>query len=389
VIRYTLTRYVVLPSEHAEVGVTLWIGATHAQPAWEHATRLAIKSPVKRCGKSRLLDLIEALAHDALMTVNISPAALVRSIGEDPPTLLLDEADTVFGTKRQADNNEDLRGLLNAGHQRGRPYVRWDMAARQLEECKTFAMPAMAAIGSLPDTIEDRAVIVAMRRRAPGEQVSRLRRRDLDPLRGLQERLHAWLSTNHQKLEDSDPEMPVEDRAADTWAPLVTVADLAGGDWPKLARVACEVLCGQADPDDGAASERVGRGNWDSRPDQGLRTIRRCCSYSRWSSACLPACSSSQALTRRPRIWRSWSCGNSYVYSAARLAGPGSPHSTVCCSPQQAARFLASEPRRHPTDRAPELRLLSGWSPVLGVPAGSRRSSPKPPSPQPESTHFV
>jgi hypothetical protein len=77
------------------------------------------------------------------------------------------------------------------------------------------------------------------------------------------------------------------------------------------------------------------------------------------------------------------------VYSAARLAGPGSPHSTVCCSPQQAARFLASEPRRHPTDRAPELRLLSGWSPVLGVPAGSRRSSPKPPSPQPESTHFV
>jgi hypothetical protein len=48
----------------------------------------------------------------------------------------------------------------------------------------------------------------------------------------------------------------------------------------------------------------VGRGNSDSRRDQGLRTIRRCSSYSRWSSACLPACSSSQALTRR-QIWRS------------------------------------------------------------------------------------
>ncbi len=33
--------------------------------------------------------------------------------------------------------------------------------------------------------------------------------------------------------------MPVEDRAADTWEPLVIVADLAGGPWPDRARQAC------------------------------------------------------------------------------------------------------------------------------------------------------
>ena len=33
--------------------------------------------------------------------------------------------------------------------------------------------------------------------------------------------------------------MPVEDRAADTWEPLVIVADLAAGAWPRLARAAC------------------------------------------------------------------------------------------------------------------------------------------------------
>jgi hypothetical protein len=33
--------------------------------------------------------------------------------------------------------------------------------------------------------------------------------------------------------------MPVEDRAADTWEPLVIVADLAGGPWPQRARAAC------------------------------------------------------------------------------------------------------------------------------------------------------
>src|SRR5690242_5752333 len=84
-----LTRYVVLPSAEAADAIVLWIAATHAAPAWNCAPRLDVTSPVKRCGKSRLLDIIEATCHDPLITVNISPAALVRSISGDPPTLLL------------------------------------------------------------------------------------------------------------------------------------------------------------------------------------------------------------------------------------------------------------------------------------------------------------
>ena len=71
-----LTRYVVLPSPEATDAVVLWIAATHAVQAWNCAPRLDITSPVKRCGKSRLLDIIEATCHDPLLTVNISPAAL-------------------------------------------------------------------------------------------------------------------------------------------------------------------------------------------------------------------------------------------------------------------------------------------------------------------------
>ena len=36
--------------------------------------------------------------------------------------------------------------------------------------------------------------------------------------------------------------MPVEDRAADAWEPLIAVADLAGGTSPDLARAACVTL---------------------------------------------------------------------------------------------------------------------------------------------------
>lgn len=115
-VRAALTKYVVLPSPQAADAVTLWIAATHAQPAWAHAPRLVIRGPEKRCGKSRLLDIVEATCHRPLITVNASPAAVYRSITDDPPTMLVDEADTIFGPK--SDSNEGLCGLLNAGHQR-------------------------------------------------------------------------------------------------------------------------------------------------------------------------------------------------------------------------------------------------------------------------------
>lgn len=244
-----LTRYAVLPSPEAADAIVLWIAATHAAPAWNCAPRLDITSPVKRCGKSRVLDVIEATCHDPLLTVNISPAALVRSIGADPPTLLLDEAETTFGPKA-ADNHEDLRGILNAGHSRNRPYIRWDITTRTREHCPTFALAALAGIGALPDTITDRAVVVKMRRRAPGEEVARWRdRRDGGPLRELGGRLGTWVRAHLDELRETEPDMPVEDRAADTWEPLIALADLAGARWPARARAAAIALTAEDDTD--------------------------------------------------------------------------------------------------------------------------------------------
>ncbi|MFI7547265.1 DUF3631 domain-containing protein [Actinoplanes sp. NPDC049599] len=239
-----ITKYVVLPSPEAVDAVVLWIAATHGQLAWAHAPRLVIRAPEKRCGKSRLLDVVEGTCCNPLMTVNASTAAVYRSIGEGdhPPTVLLDEADTIFGPKA-GDANEDLRGLLNAGHQRNRPTIRWNHQKQQLERIGTFAMAALAGIGAMPDTIEDRAVVVKMRRRAPNEKVSPYRqRRDGPALRQLANDLTEWLRGNLLDLEKAEPVMPLEDRAADTWEPLIAVADLAGGYWPERGRHAAQAL---------------------------------------------------------------------------------------------------------------------------------------------------
>ncbi|MEU5545790.1 DUF3631 domain-containing protein [Streptomyces sioyaensis] len=81
------------------------------------------------------------------------------------------------------------------------------------------------------------------RRRAPGESVRPYRsRRDTPALNALRQRLAAWLGPHLEEAADSEPVMPVEDRAADTWEPLIVVADLAGGPWPAWARTACQTM---------------------------------------------------------------------------------------------------------------------------------------------------
>ncbi|MFH9353504.1 DUF3631 domain-containing protein [Kitasatospora sp. NPDC017646] len=259
-LRSAIARFVILPSEHALDAVTLWVAASHLQPAWQHAPRLAVIGPAKRCGKSRLLDVITETCHDPLITVNASSAAIFRSITSKPPTLLVDEADTLFGSVKVAEKNEDLRGLLNAGHQRNRPTLRVSGPDHKVMKFPTFAMAALAGIGDLPDTIMDRSVVIRMRRRAPGERVASFRsERDTPALHRLRDRLHAWLAPLVDMAAELEPPMPVEDRAADTWEPLMTVADLAGGEWSVRARAACRAMTAHesGQDEDGGLKSRI------------------------------------------------------------------------------------------------------------------------------------
>jgi hypothetical protein len=256
-----LTRYVVFPCPEAADAAALYAAATHAVPRLEFAARLVVKSPVKRCGKSRLLDVLAQLVRRPLLTSDISAAALVRSIDpEDPPTLMLDEADATFGALKGDEKAEHLRGILNAGFGRDRPYRRWDVTTRGLEDCPTFAMAVLAGIGSLPDTIEDRAVIIEMRRKSPSERVTKYRvRRDKREVAAAGVQLADALGPYADAIGDAEPEMPegLSDRAEDVWEAMIAIADLAGGGWPVRARKAAAGLSGNGSAADSTLGERL------------------------------------------------------------------------------------------------------------------------------------
>jgi len=257
-IETAVRRYCVLPSEHAYVAVVLWAATTHVLNAFDYAARLVARSAEKRSGKSRLGEVLAGLVHDPLRTVNASVSYIFRSLDkEKPPTILLDEADAIFGTKVKAEQNEDLRGLLNAGHQRGLTYGRTVGPMHVPTEFATFSMAFVAGIGRMPDTIEDRAVVLRMRRRKRDEIVQPFRqRRDNPPLFALRDRLTDWAVIAQDQLDGADPKMPagVEDRAADTWEPLLAVAELVGGFWPTRARAASLAMVSESDHDEAEQS---------------------------------------------------------------------------------------------------------------------------------------
>jgi len=246
-----LARFIAFPSEACQVATTLWAAHTHVVDAFESTPRLAILSPEPGSGKSRVLEVLELLCPRPLHAVNISPSALFRSISDEagPPTILYDEVDTLFGPK--AKDNEDVRGLLNAGHRRGAVTLRCVVRGKTIdvEEFPAFCAVALAGLGDLPDTLMTRSIVVRMRRRAPGEKVEPFRHRlhapEAEPLRLC---LEEWTRGARDDLEDAWPDMPegIVDRNADVWEPLLALADVAGGTWPERARVAAVSLVTQA-----------------------------------------------------------------------------------------------------------------------------------------------
>src|SRR5262249_45998418 len=154
------------------------------------------------------------------------------------PTILYDEIDTVFGPK--AKENEEIRGLLNAGHRRGAVAGRCVVRGKTVmtEEISAYCAVALAGIGWLPDTILTRAIVIRMCPRAPKEKVTPFRRR-VYASEGevLRDRLAAWAAKVIDVMAAARPEMPpgIEDRNADVWEPLLAVADAAGGIWPQRA----------------------------------------------------------------------------------------------------------------------------------------------------------
>jgi Protein of unknown function (DUF3631) len=227
------------------IAVALWIVHAHALRAFDVTPYLHIRSPQKRSGKTRLLELIEQLVQRAWRVVEATAATVFRKIHRDEPVILLDEVDAIFKSK-PSETAEALRGVLNAGYRRGAVVPRCTgKNFEKLEDFGVFGAKALAGLGRLPDTTADRAVPIVLARRKKRERVARFRFRQVAEETVLLRRAVAvWADSAISALRDARPPLPesLDDRAAEIWEPLLAIADAAGGSWPEQARKAACVL---------------------------------------------------------------------------------------------------------------------------------------------------
>lgn len=243
-----LCRFLVFSSGSQPIVIALWIAHTHAFKAFEFTPYLRITSPEKRCGKSRLLDCLGLLVREPWLVAQPSEAVLYRKISSHTPTVLFDEADTIFSGGRNDDKREPLRALLNAGFCRGAKVPRCVGPNHILQEFDVFCPKAIAGIGALPPTVADRSIPIELVRRSRDQSLERFYKRDIKAQTDAVKKLFEDWAADSETIADlaaARPGLPdaLGDRQADICEPLLAIADMAGGDWPERARRALVELC--------------------------------------------------------------------------------------------------------------------------------------------------
>jgi len=204
--------------------------ATHLANAFDAFPYIALVSPAKRCGKTRVLEVLELLCAKSWRGTSPTSAALYRMMA-DCPTLLLDEVEAL-NAKKPSEVSQAILAVLNAGHRKGATVPRCDGPKNELKHFAVYGPKAFAAIGGLPDTLADRCVCLTMQRRTESQKVARfLSSRAGAEVEPLRQRLIEWARKSHTAVKIAYEEMGdlkfLSDRDADLWMPLFAVCAVA------------------------------------------------------------------------------------------------------------------------------------------------------------------
>src|SRR5271170_859235 len=174
ICRTWIRRYIIVSDEQAIILAT-WTLHTYVFDAADTTPYIHLTAPERACGKSRLMEALEAVAAAPIRSGGMTAAALVRCIDAKRPTIFLDEMDAqLSGDKEYA---EAIRGILNEGFRRGGKFYKCDGKSHELREFNAYSPKCFAGIGQLPDTVSSRSIVIEMRRKLPGEYVESFRQR--------------------------------------------------------------------------------------------------------------------------------------------------------------------------------------------------------------------
>ncbi len=214
------------PRREQRALVAVWSVATYFHQFFFTFPRLNL-SGERETGKSKLLTLLRAIAWNALLMLNPTPAVLFRLVHEFRPTLLLDEVEGL--------NKEDARevlAIINSGYKVGASVPRCEgERTKRVELFDVYSPLALAAINSVNATTEDRCVPLRLQRGTNYQRINT----EVNPAGLLFSRIRSGcyrlLLTRWKDVREAYQaiEYPLwlNGRVRELWRPLLAIARVA------------------------------------------------------------------------------------------------------------------------------------------------------------------
>lgn len=223
-----LKNHVVFKDGYQITACALWIVATWFVDQFDYAPYLMVSSPLKRCGKSTLMKVIERLSYRPAGGALMSASAVYRMLEKRQRTLIIDEADNFVKY------DPEFKGVLLCGIER-------DGVATNVWKCdkdysgqfdsrpySCFAFKAIAGIKAewILSTLTDRAIVITLRRRTDKDNCT-LGKKQLERCRFEEIRRKLFKASIQwaERVKNAKPISNIRDREEEKWLPLLKVAD--------------------------------------------------------------------------------------------------------------------------------------------------------------------
>ena len=216
-----ISRFVSFTDSAYTLPIALWAICTYIFPSFDAFPYMVITSDTKRSGKTRLAELIGFICSNPRSFGAMSPSSMFRIIEEVQPTIFFDEAEIL-----SQESAGTMRSVLNMGYRKGSTVPR--TIGGQVVEFKTYCPKVFVLIGDVMDTLNDRSIIVRMKRGEPRERFMYEATKEEGSM--IREEIAGEIEARKSEIESAFYDFKgiefLTDRDEEIWTPLFVMASV-------------------------------------------------------------------------------------------------------------------------------------------------------------------
>lgn len=227
--------HIIFRDQRFPLLISIWVMGTYLFKIFQFYGYIVLTSPVIRCGKSRVLEILSCVCFNATpLTAIPSEASIYRETDLNAATQIFDEVESL--REKDKEKHGEIFALLHVGFKKGSVVPRIEKRGDEQVPAyySAYSPKTLARIKKMSDSIEDRSFRISMPRKLKTEKVKRLNlRKQMDEFKILVEDLYLWALQNAEDVarvyEEADRFEGMEafdDRYRDIWEPLLSIAHI-------------------------------------------------------------------------------------------------------------------------------------------------------------------